>query len=185
MLRDTLARFTKICAVPLEEFEGDTAHPGGSGHAAEGCLQQQEQPQEKRLSPWLWALPLALLVVAGSWLVLRTVEGRRVDAYVQRLRDEPGVVVTGAERRDGKWHVSGLRDPLATDPADLLAQSNLDPARVVGHWEPYQALNPAIVLKRIAASSEPAAGGLAFRWTATPSAPRAALRSTGSTRRGR
>jgi OOP family OmpA-OmpF porin len=85
-------------------------------------------------------------------MVRRTIEARRVDAYVQALRSEPGVVVTGAERRDGKWHVSGLRDPLAADPAGLLEQSNLDASRVVGHWEPYQALNPAIVLKRMEAS---------------------------------
>ena len=65
------------------------------------------------------------------------------------------MVLTGAERRDGKWHVSGLRDPLATDPADLLAKAKLDPDRVVGHWEPYQALNPAIVLRRMEATLNP------------------------------
>ena len=99
-----------------------------------------------------------LLVIAGSWLVRRKVEEYRVDAYVQRLRQLPGVVVTGVERGNGGWQISGLRDPLAADPADLLAQSNLDPARIVGHWEPYLALNPAIVLKRVAASLNPPPG---------------------------
>jgi OOP family OmpA-OmpF porin len=88
-------------------------------------------------------------------MVLRAREASRVDEYVQRLRGQPGVVVTGVERRDGRWHVSGLRDPLAADPADLLAQSHLDSKRIVGEWEAYQALNPAIVLKRIAASLPP------------------------------
>jgi OOP family OmpA-OmpF porin len=87
--------------------------------------------------------------------VLRTVESRRVDAYVHDLNEQPGVIVTGAERRDGKWHVSGLRDPLAEFPEDLLAKSNLDPGDVVGHWQPYQALNPAIVLRRIRATLNP------------------------------
>jgi outer membrane protein OmpA-like peptidoglycan-associated protein len=99
-----------------------------------------------------------LLIAAGVWISLRWVEQNRVDAYVEALRDQPGVVVTGTERRHGKWHVSGLRDPLAADPAALLARSNLDPAHVVSRWEPYQALNPAIVLKRLSASLNPPPG---------------------------
>jgi OOP family OmpA-OmpF porin len=154
-LRETLTRIHEDLRIPLEEFEGDTAPLGDLATPLESCLQQREQPQETRLSPWLWVLPLALLLVAGAWVVQRGIEGRRVEAYVQRLRDEPGVVVTGAERRDGRWHVSGLRDPLATDPADVLAQSKLDPTHVVSHWESYQALDPAMVLKRMTAALDP------------------------------
>ena len=62
--------------------------------------------------------------------------------------------MTGFERRDGNWHVSGLRDPLAADPRDLL-EGKLEPARVVGHWESFQALHPAVALKRIQASLDP------------------------------
>jgi outer membrane protein OmpA-like peptidoglycan-associated protein len=158
VLRETLTRIHEDLRIPLEEFEGDTAPLGDLATPLNGCLQQREQPLETRLSPWLWALPLALLVVAGSWAVLRAVEGRRVEAYLQRLREEPGVVVTGAERRDGRWYVSGLRDPLATDPSDVLAQSKLDPTHVVGHWESYQALDPAMVLKRLTATLDPPPG---------------------------
>jgi OOP family OmpA-OmpF porin len=155
VLRETLTRIHEELRNPLEQFEGDSAALGDLSTRLEACLKEQEQPQERRLSPWLWALPLALLLAAGSWMVQRAVETHRVDAYVQALRAQPGVVVTGAERRDGKWHVSGLRDPLASDPAELLAKSNLDPGRVVGHWEPYQALNPAIVVRRFRSTLNP------------------------------
>ena len=110
------------------------------------------------MSPWMWALPLMLVVIAGSWLVSRKVEEYRVGAYAQRLRDVPGVVVTGVERSNGGWQISGLRDPLAADPADLLAQSDLDPERIAGRWEPYLALNPTIVRKRVEASLKPPPG---------------------------
>jgi len=151
-LRDTLVRMHEELRGPLEEFEGDSSGLDDLAPRMEACLQQQQQPPETRLSPWLWALPLALLLLAGGWLVRRAVEDHRVGTYVQKLRGEPGVVVTDAERRGGTWHVSGLRDPLAADPVSLLAPSGLDAHGVVGHWEPYQALNPAIVLKRMAAS---------------------------------
>ena len=47
------------------------------------------------------------------------------------LRAEPGVVVVSAERRRRQgFVVSGLRDPLARDPASLLASAGLAPADV-------------------------------------------------------
>ena len=73
----------------------------------------------------------------------------------RRCETQPGIVVMGAERHDGKWLVSGLRDPLATQPETLLAPAKLDPSRVVGRWEPYQALHPAIMLKRLQATLNP------------------------------
>lgn len=158
MLRETLARIHEQLHEPLEEFEGNSAPLGDIATPLEGCLQQQELPRQRRLSPWLWALPLLLLLAVGSWMVQRAVERSRVGAYVERLRDEPGVIVTRAERRDGRWHVSGLRDPLAADPADVLAPSSLDPTRIVGEWESYQALDPAIALKRLAITLNPPRG---------------------------
>jgi outer membrane protein OmpA-like peptidoglycan-associated protein len=68
--------------------------------------------------------------------------------YVARLRTTPGIAITDIEKRDGKWLVRGLRDPLALDPKVLLEESSIEPDRVVMHWEPYQSLYPEFVLKR-------------------------------------
>jgi outer membrane protein OmpA-like peptidoglycan-associated protein len=69
--------------------------------------------------------------------------------YVARLRAEPGIVITETGKRDGKWLVSGLRDPLAADPQVVLREAAIDPVRVVSDWKPYQSLNPEFVLKRV------------------------------------
>jgi outer membrane protein OmpA-like peptidoglycan-associated protein len=87
----------------------------------------------------------------------RAAEQRRWSDYVDRLRAEPGIVVTEAAERDGKFVVAGLRDPLAPDPAAILRDSGVDPARVVGRWQPYQALEPAFVLRRLEVSLKPPA----------------------------
>ncbi len=153
VLRETLTQIHDQFRIPLEEFQGDSATLGDLGTALGNCLQQQERPSEsQQLSPWLWRIPLILLLIVGGWVIERTILRVRVDRYVERLREEPGVVVTNAEYRDGKWQVSGLRDPLAADPAVVLSQSGLNSKSVAGHWESYQALNPAIVLRRLAAS---------------------------------
>jgi outer membrane protein OmpA-like peptidoglycan-associated protein len=154
-LRETLTNIHDQYRSQLEEFQGDSATLGDLVTPLQRDLQQQERPREKQLSPWLWILPLVLLLLVGGWVIQRTIIRLRVDSYVQRLREEPGIVVANAELRNGKWEISGLRDPLAVDPASFLSQSGLNSKRVVGHWESYQALNPAIVMRRLAASLNP------------------------------
>jgi OOP family OmpA-OmpF porin len=107
-LREALGHIHEDLRGPLEQFEGDSSILGDLSTRLGTCLQQQEQPKEKKLSRWLWFLPLAVLVGLVTWWVLRAVEESRVDTYVQLLKDQPGIVVTGVERRDGMWHVSGV-----------------------------------------------------------------------------
>ena len=75
--------------------------------------------------------------------------------YVARLRAEPGIVVTDTGKRGDKWLISGLRDPLAIDPEQVLRESALDPKRVIRQWQPYQSLDAEFVLKRVQTSFAP------------------------------
>jgi outer membrane protein OmpA-like peptidoglycan-associated protein len=152
------------------------------------ALRQQGARASRRGFPWLVFLVAVLLVgIAGGvglwrWEIAqeqarisaeiaqeqariraaeaerRAAEERRWSDYVDRLRAEPGIVVTEATERDGKFVVAGLRDPLAPDPAAILRESGVDPARVVSRWQPYQALDPVFVLQRLEASLEPPPG---------------------------
>ena len=88
----------------------------------------------------------------------RQADERQWQAYVTRLRAEPGIVITQSEARDGKFILSGLRDPLAIDPLTLLGEAGIDPARVEAHFDPYQGLEPQFVLKRLQASLNPPPG---------------------------
>lgn len=84
----------------------------------------------------------------------RAAELQRWSDYLDRLRAEPGIVITEAAAH-GKFVVAGLRDPLAADPAAILRESGVDPARVISRWQPYQALDAVFVLKRLQASLQP------------------------------
>jgi outer membrane protein OmpA-like peptidoglycan-associated protein len=99
---------------------------------------------------------LALLVfLVGAWTAWWWYNQQLWENYLARLRMQPGIVVTEAGKRDGKFVVSGLRDPLAADPLALLGEAGIDPARVEAQFEPYQALDPQSVLKRLEASLDP------------------------------
>lgn len=172
-LGETLAAVHDQWSTALQEFEGDTAPFEEAGERLRPCLLSQAAEPQRRYSPLLWLIALALLAAPGWWIAQRIVEGRRVHSYVAALREQPGIVVTAAERRDGKWFVSGLRDPLATPPETLLAPARLDPSRVAGRWEPYQALHPVIILKRLKATLDPPP-------TVTLSQDAGGIRATGS-----
>jgi outer membrane protein OmpA-like peptidoglycan-associated protein len=75
--------------------------------------------------------------------------------YLGVLRAQPGIVVTETGQRDGTFLISGLRDPLAANPLDMLRPAGVDPSRVTSHWAPYESLDPVIVQKRLRIALDP------------------------------
>jgi outer membrane protein OmpA-like peptidoglycan-associated protein len=134
----------------LEAFDGNAARFDGARPLLEACFlrQYRERRHRARLSPVLQALLLLTVVALGTWLFFALQARSRWNAYVTALRSEPGVVVVSTGREGGKFVVRGLRDPLARDPAALLPPYNLAGDEVLGRWELYQALHPALVLAR-------------------------------------
>jgi len=140
----------------LENFAGDTTAFAESRPHLESCIQMQtESVTRKKPSPVL-LVALGLIVLAlGLWLFFSIRESRRWNDYLTRLNAQPGIVVVSAEKRGGKYHITGLRDPMAADPASLLAPSSIDQADVVARWESYQTSDPDIVLARFTRLLEP------------------------------
>ena len=79
-------------------------------------------------------------------------------AAVARLRTEPGIIITEAVRDGHASRIGGLRDPLARDPGEILAQGGIAMADVTARWEPYFALQPAFILQRAKARLAPPPG---------------------------
>ncbi len=153
VFRETLERIHLQYGAAMKEFAGDAAPFASAAEMLEECLQSRyheaQQPARagRIFTPFRIAAGLLLLLVL-VWGFFWLRNQRRWDNYVARLRSEPGIVVTDAEKRSWKYHVGGLRDPLAADPQAMLLESGLDPGGVVDHWEPFTALSPEMVLAR-------------------------------------
>jgi OOP family OmpA-OmpF porin len=149
----------------LQSLEGDPAVFAPARPILKACLLSQQRHPQQRPSYRGWALgALVLLALAGLWMYRDARTRQAWNAYLDQLRSEPGIVVVSAERRGGRFLVSGLRDPLSRDPGQLLtASSRLAPASIDSRWEPYQALNPAFVVARATLLLRPPPGvSLAF-----------------------
>ncbi|MBD0327581.1 MAG: OmpA family protein, partial [Pyrinomonadaceae bacterium] len=146
----------------LAEFSGDAASFDATRPLLEDCLESQFDSEHQAASSKRQLISLA--VVAGViviallvWAFFAWRSARRWDAYVERLKNEPGIVVTETGKREGKYFINGLRDPLARDPSTLLPEARLDASDVIGRWQPFQAMSTDFVLARATKLLEPPA----------------------------
>ena len=152
-LQEAVEATQRAHAEAIEAFGRDGRPVPVRDDLLEPCLTSQHVERARPAGTWRLALAGVLLLAAlGSCAVPRYLQARRVDRYLDRLREEPGIVVGNVGRSGGAVMLSGLRDPLAADPRDLLGEYGLDSARVSGHWEPYVALRPEFVLRRAGAA---------------------------------
>ncbi|NJD20837.1 MAG: OmpA family protein [Gemmatimonadetes bacterium] len=149
VLREVLDVIHLTHGEALAGFDGDTGPFEAVADHLRGCLRSQRASSERRLSPVFWGVIALAVLLGAAWLALAVRDARRWSRYLDRLHEEPGIVVTGTEKRAGHREVFGLRDPLATDPASLLEAEGIDPDDVVFRWESYQSQDSALALPRI------------------------------------
>jgi outer membrane protein OmpA-like peptidoglycan-associated protein len=156
-LRDTLTRIHAERHHALESFNGDSEGLGDVEARLRDlvALGEHAPPRVGLARLVFWGLVLLLLILAGTWAAWWWHNQQLWQGYLERLRAQPGIVITEAGKRDGKFVVSGLRDPLAADPQAVLREAGVNPAWVVESWIPYQGLDPQSVLKRLDATLEP------------------------------
>ena len=149
-LQQTLEAIHLQWADALGAFDGDAAPFAGTRPLLEDCLDTvlaDDAPAARRgMARFAWLVPVAvLLLLIGVPLVRAQQRWRRAVAAIEA---EPGLVLVRAERDWGRWSFAGLRDPLARDPAVVLAGLGADTTSVDGRWEPFVSSEPALALVR-------------------------------------
>ena len=164
VFQDALERVHRNVGRELQTFHGDSAPFERVRHPLELCLVSQFRDRGPKSFTWWVAGAAVVVAVAAVWGGLAFRDRQRWNSYLDRLRDEPGIVVTSNGRRGGRFYVAGLRDALAVDPATLVAASSLTADDVEAKWEPYQSLSPRFVAARAHDLLRPPSGvSLEFR----------------------
>ena len=146
-LQESIESIHRELAKDLQEFAGDASVFQVASFQLEACL--ETQTIRRRTTPYgFWLLLGAGLLALFLWSFFSIRETRRWTDYIGRLKQEPGIVLVAAEKQHGRYVISGLRDPLARDPSELLKESGVSADRVVSRWEPYPSGVPAFVLER-------------------------------------
>jgi outer membrane protein OmpA-like peptidoglycan-associated protein len=132
----------------LNAFEGETDPFVASKPYLEPCLEARYKSPPKKNYTYAWGLFGAIAIACGIWSFLALRDQNRWNAYLAKLSSQPGLVVITADKRHGKYFISGMRDPLAADPNMLMQQANINPKTAIGEWKPYLSLEPQFIVKR-------------------------------------
>jgi OOP family OmpA-OmpF porin len=158
VLQRTLERIHLDFAGPLAAFSGDSHAFDTARPLLEDCLEARFKTVEKGRRRGALVLLGLIAVGLAVWAAFAYRDYRRWTSLIDALKREPGIVLISAERRGGRYVVSGLRDPLASDPLPLVQQASIDPGKFEAKWEPYQAMVPPFVLQRARQVLQPPAG---------------------------
>lgn len=147
VFRRALDEIEKDLADELNSFKGEVTPFERARPVLERCLLGASGPKPRRsMVPWLVAgLGVAALL---ALVVLSFVHRQQWNSFVEKLRAEPGIVLTNTETQGSNYVVSGLRDRMAQDPAVLLKGSGIPADKVEFRLEPYLSLDPRFVAAR-------------------------------------
>lgn len=146
--RELLEKVDRLYADTLDEFDGETAPFAMIKPDLEDALTFKLRSEKPRISPLFWVLTVATLALVMVWSIQTYKRHRQWQDLITQLNTEAGLVITAAERHGNRYVLSGLKDPLAPDPQDIISASPIHPGRVQAQWRPYQSLETAMVLGR-------------------------------------
>lgn len=178
-LRGNLELILVECFDALVHFTGDTSPFLFARRRLKDCMDARFVDEGKPLPLWVKALPvlvlLGLATAFGCWfysesVALQAAEQARtafyadMDGYVNRLREEPGIVVVTVLRSDtAPWPLVCLHDELARQPAEVLARAGAPADAFQITLIPHLSLEPAIVARRVEQKIRPP-DGVAMRF---------------------
>ncbi len=132
----------------LQSFQGDTTVFQETRLPLEDCLQAQFEKKSKGISWVVWLLLGILIVGIGLWAYQTYSEQQRWRQLMERVEQEPGLVITSVQEDGSPTIVNGLRDSLAINPEQILSELDYSSQQVVFRLKPFMDLTPEFVRAR-------------------------------------
>jgi OOP family OmpA-OmpF porin len=154
-MQESLEAIHREQGAQLVAFEGDAEPFEASRPHLEACLDARYATEAAKPSPVLIVVASVIGALLLLWMGYSWWQAHKWSSFVDSLRAQPGIVVADEGTKSGKYFVSGLRDPLARDPNELLKEAGVDPSDVVAKWEPYISFAPPLLPERAKLMLEP------------------------------
>jgi outer membrane protein OmpA-like peptidoglycan-associated protein len=151
--QDTVDTIEEDKAEELQSFAGDPSTFESCRPQVEACLLGGAEPGREKTKSGiarvlLFGVPALIIAALLGWWGYSMYWQNRWTGFARRVAAEPGFVVTTAEKRDGGFLISGLRDPLAVDPATFAQAAGLPLNKITFRWEQFHSLDPRFASQR-------------------------------------
>jgi flagellar motor protein MotB len=159
-MKEALENIQQTFNSALANFKGDTGPFRATGDRIHQLLEARfkEKPAATTKPRAVIAAAAVVLMIALGWIGYTSYLLWEWSRFLSALRQQPGIAVISSEKSGGRFHVHGFRDPLAADPAKLLAEAGFDPRRADLELQPFYSVDDAMVQKRTNAILHPPAG---------------------------
>ncbi len=132
----------------LKDFDGDT-HPFSIfREQLKDSLHFQEKEKKNKISFLTWLLLLGSLSLLTMWGISSVNDHLAWSGYLDRVKSHKGLIILSTQKKQGVYHIFGLRDPLASDPMHLFQKEEAARIKVSAHWKPFYSLDPEFVMTR-------------------------------------
>jgi OOP family OmpA-OmpF porin len=153
------AQFSEL----LQTFQGDANAFEETRLPLEDCLQAQFEQKSKGLPLAFWIVLGLLILGLGIWAFQARSDQQRWAQLLERIGQEPGLVVTSVKEEGPPTVFYGLRDPLAANPEQILSDFGYSSEQVIFRLEPFMDLTPEFMHKR-AMIQLPPPSSVEFDW---------------------
>jgi OOP family OmpA-OmpF porin len=153
------AQFSEL----LQTFQGDATAFEETRLPLEDCLQAQFEQKSKGLPLAFWIVLGLLILGLGIWAFQARSDQQRWAQLLERIGQEPGLVVTSVKEEGPPTVFYGLRDPLAANPEQILSDFGYSSEQVIFRLEPFMDLTPEFMHKR-AMIQLPPPSSVEFDW---------------------
>jgi len=149
IFKNTLEKIHLKLGRKIENFSGDTQQFVASKPYLENCLESDYRNPTNTKYTYAWLSVAILTIVLGIWGFTTIRDNQRWNNYLKSLQAQPGILVTKTDTKNGKYLVTGMRDPLAVEPNQLMKEFNINEKAVVYQWKPFISLEQEIIVKRV------------------------------------
>jgi len=154
-VQQTLESIQLDYADAFAAFDGNPSGFDATHDRLMDCVQAQYDTPRTRISPMTWATLAIIFFAIAFWGWTSYQDNQRWKQLAQKIRTMPGIVVTTLERDGHTVTLEGLRDPLAANPEELLAEEGIPRDHIISHWTPFHSLDPQFIGERAIALLHP------------------------------
>ncbi len=167
IIREQVEQLHRLYSSKLESYNGNAEQFPDTYTQLDKCLLSKKkddglETSNKQKLPWPAIIAVCLLVLLPFlWWLFNKIEQNKWEIVVNQLQAESGIVILNHHKQNGEYVVTGLRDPLSREPAEIVAENQDFHKLVKWQMQSYYSNESDIINRRLLDVLNPPTGVVA------------------------